>query len=232
MNRPDQGQKRLLIVGATGMVGGFVLRFALRDPRVGQVTAVGRRKLGISHPRLSEVLHQDFADCAPLTSALAGQDAALFCLGAYTGSVSDAQLRTVTVDYTCEFARTLKVSSPEATFVFLSGSGADPTGRSRMAFARYKGEAEKALLGMDFPHVYVLRPAYIYPVEARKEPNFSYRLLRVIYPAFRRLFPNQVIRVDDLARVMVETAVQSGFEAHEQVLENRDIRAMADSLKL
>ena len=112
------------------------------------------------------------------------------------------------MDYTIEFARVLRGSSPDAAFSFLSGSGADPTGRSRMPFARYKGEAEKALLAAGFPRVYLFRPAYIYPVEPRKEPNFSYRLLRAIYPAFRVLFPNQVIRADDLARAMVDVAVQ------------------------
>jgi uncharacterized protein YbjT (DUF2867 family) len=76
-----------------------------------------------------------------------------------------------------------------------------------MAFARYKGEAEKALLAAGFPHVYLFQPAYIYPVEPRKEPNFSYRLLRGIYPVFRFLFPNQVIRADDLARVMVDAVI-------------------------
>ena len=230
MNSPGERQKRLVIVGATGMVGGYVLRSALEDPRVSRVTAIGRKNVGISHPRLSEVLHRDFADCAPLAPALAGQDAALFCLGAYTGSVSDAQLHTITVDYTRAFARVLKTSSPEATFAFLSGSGADPTGQSRIAFARYKGEAEKALLGTGFPHVYVFRPAYIYPVEPRKEPNFSYRVLRSIYPAFRLLFPNQVIRADDLARVMVEVAVQGSGDGQNRVFENRDIKAIADSL--
>jgi uncharacterized protein YbjT (DUF2867 family) len=112
-------------------------------------------------------------------------------------------------------------------FPFLSGSGADPTGRSRLAFARYKGEAEKALLAEGFPRVYIFRPAYIYPVEPRKEPNFSYRLLRAIYPVFRLLFPNQVIRADDLARAMVDVVVARTGEPGGLVLENRDIRAMA-----
>jgi uncharacterized protein YbjT (DUF2867 family) len=92
--------------------------------------------------------------------------------------VPDLELRTITVDYTIEFARVLRRSSPDAALSFLSGSGADPTGRSRIAFARYKGEAEKALLAAGFPHVYLFRPAYIYPVEPRKEPNLGYRLLR------------------------------------------------------
>ena len=223
-------QKRLVIVGASGMVGGYALRYALEDSAVKSVTSIGRKKLGISHPKLKEVLHQDFADCSALAETLSGQDAAVFCLGTYTGSVPDAELRTITVNYPIEFARVLRSSSPDAAFSFLSGNGADPTGRSRLAFARYKGEAEKALLAEGFPRVYLFRPAYIYPVEPRKEPNFSYRLLRAIYPAFRALFPNQVIRADDLAGAMVDVVVQGAGERQSLVLENRDIRAMVESL--
>lgn len=230
MNSPQVGQTRIVIVGATGMVGGYALRCGLDHPAVGSVTSIGRRKLGISHPKLKEVLHQDFADCSALAETLSGQDAAVFCLGAYTGAVSEAELRTITVDYTIEFARVLRGSSPNAAFSFLSGSGADPTGRSRVPFARYKGEAENALLAAGFPHVYIFRPAYIYPVEPRKEPNFSYRLLRAIYPVFRALFPNQVIRADDLAGAMVDVALRGTEERGGVVLENRDIRAMVESL--
>jgi uncharacterized protein YbjT (DUF2867 family) len=222
-----ENQRRLVIVGATGMVGGDALRYALDDPAVAVATAIGRKATGVAHPKLKEVFHQDFADCSALAGALADQDAAVFCLGTYTGAVSDAELRRITVDYTIEFARVLRASSPSATFAFLSGSGADPTGRSRMAFARYKGEAETALAAAGFPRVYMFRPAYIYPVQPRREPNVSYRLLRAIYPAFRLLFPNQVIRADDLARTMVDVAVRGTGEGKTLVLENRDIRHLA-----
>jgi uncharacterized protein YbjT (DUF2867 family) len=221
--------KRIVIVGATGMVGGYALRYALENTAVASVTAIGRRKLGISDPKLKEVLHQDFADCSALAETLSGQDAAVFCLGTYTGSVSDAELRTITAGYTVEFARVLRSSSPDSAFSFLSGNGADPTGRSRLAFARYKGEAENALLGAGFPSVYIFRPAYIYPVEPRKEPNFSYRLLRAIYPVFRVLFPNQVIRADDLARAMVDLAISERGERRSLVLENHEIQAVVKS---
>lgn len=165
--------KRLVIVGASGMVGGHALRYALD-----------------------------------------------------TGVVPEAELRAITVDYTIEFARFLRGGSPHASFSFLSGSGADPTGRSRMPYARYKGEAENALLAAGFPGVYIFRPAYIYPVEPRKEPNLSYRILRVVYPAFRVLFPNQVIRSDDLARVMVDAVVRGTPERSGPIFEKRDIRAI------
>ena len=223
------GRIPLVIVGATGMVGGYALRYALGHDSVERVTSIGRKDLGISHPKLKEVLHRDFADCSALAESLSGKGAAVFCLGAYTGAVTDAELYTITAAYTIEFARALRRSSPEAAFSFLSGKGADPTGRSRIPFARYKGEAEKALLAAGFPRVYIFRPAYIYPVEPRKEPNFSYRLLRSIYPAFRVLFPNQVIRADALARAMVNVVVQKTAERENRVFENRDIRAMIDS---
>jgi uncharacterized protein YbjT (DUF2867 family) len=229
MNVPAVGETHIAIVGATGMVGGYALRYALEHPAVSHVTAIGRRKLGVAHPKLEEVVHRDFADCSALAEPLSGQDAAVYCIGAYTGAVPDAVLRKITVDYTIEFARVLRGSSPDAAFSFLSGGGADPTGQSRIAYARFKGEAEQALLAVGFPCVYIFRPAYIYPVEPRKEPNFGYRLLRGIYPVFRVLFPNQVIRADDLARAMVDVAVRRRGEYGGVVLENRDIRAMVDA---
>ena len=217
------------MVGATGMVGSCALGYALEHPNVGRVTSIGRRSLGIRHSKLTEVLHPDFADCSALAEALTGQDAVVFCLGTYTGTVADAELRRVTVDYTVEFIRVLRAGSPNAAFSFLSGNGADPTGQSRMAFARYKGEAEKALFAAGFSRVYIFRPAYIYPIEPRQEPNFSYRLLRWLYPAFRLVFPNLVIRSDDLARAMVDVAVQTTDERQRLVFENRDIKAMVRS---
>ena len=226
---PMAGQNRLVIVGATGMVGGYALRYALDNSEVKSVTSIGRKTVGISHPKLEQVLHQNFANCSPLANVLSNQDAVVYCLGTYTGSVSDDQLRVITADYAIEFARVFRDSSPDAAFSFLSGSGADPTGRSRLAFARYKGQAEKALLAAGFPRVYLFRPAYIYPVEPRREPNFNYRLIRAIYPVFRVLFPNQVIRADDLARVMVDVVLRQTQERQDVVFENRDIRTLAES---
>jgi uncharacterized protein YbjT (DUF2867 family) len=223
-------QKSLVIVGATGMVGGYALRYALGHSAVKSVTAIVRRKLAISHPKLNEVIHQDFANCSALAKPLADQDAAVFCLGAYTGAVSDEQLRSITVDYTIEFAAVLHRSSPRAAFSFLSGRGADPTGRSRTSFARYKGQAENALLAAGFPRVYIFRPAYIYPKEPRREPNFGYLLRRAIYPVFRVPFPNLVIRADELSQAMVNVAISKTEEHESRIFENHDIRGMVDSL--
>jgi len=209
------------------MVGGHALHHALEHPDVATVTSIGRRKLGIMNSRLSEVLHPDFADCSPLEVALRDQDAVIFCLGAYTGVVSDHDLRMITVNYPTEFARVFRKSSPHAALSFLSGSGADQTGKSRLAFARYKGEAERALLGAGFPQLYIFRAAYIYPVQPRKEPNLGYRLLRAMYPLLNRVVPSQVVRSDELAHAMVDITLPDAREGRGLVLENRDIRAFA-----
>jgi len=230
MNDPIEGQAQIVVVGATGMVGGYALRYALNHPAVTSVPAIGRRKLGISHPKLKEVIHRDFSDCTALVEEISGQNAAIFCLRTYTGAVSDKELRTITVDYTVEFARIFRGSSPNAAFSFLNGKCTDPTGASRLAFEGYKGAAEKALLASGFPRTYNFRPAYIYPVEPRKEPNFTYRFLRGIYPALRLLFPSQVTRADDLARVMVDVAFRGTGVSESLIFENRDIRSMAESL--
>ena len=123
MSAPTSSPKRLVVLGATGMVGRHALGFALDDPAVGSVTAIGRRRLEIAHPKLTEVLHRDFADCSSLADALVGQDGAVFCLGAYTGAVSDAELRTITLDYPVEFARVLFGSSPDGRICLWGGAG-------------------------------------------------------------------------------------------------------------
>ena len=139
--------------------------------------------------------------------------------------MSDAEFRTITVDYTAEFARGLHKSSPNAGFAFLSGQGADPKGKSRIAFARYKGEAENALLAAGFHAVYIFRPAYIYPVEPRRSPTSATGCCARSIPYFG--CPSQVIRADDLARVMVDVAVCRTKERRASAFENNDIRAMA-----
>jgi len=120
MTNPTVGPKSLVVVGATGMVGGYALRYALNNAGVNSVTSIGRKNLGISHPKLKEVLHQNFADCSPLADALSNQDAVVYCLGTYTGSVSDDQLRVITADYAIEFARVFRANSPDAA---LQGGG-------------------------------------------------------------------------------------------------------------
>jgi uncharacterized protein YbjT (DUF2867 family) len=218
---------RVVIVGATGMIGGLALKLALADPEVSAVTAIGRRGTGLEDPKLREIGRRDFTNFRSLEAELLGHDVALFCLGAYTGKVPDAEFKEITVDYTVAFAETFYTACPLASFCFLSGQGADQTEKSRIAFAKYKGMAENALLEVGFPRVHIFRPGYIYPVTARPEPNLTYRIMRPLYPVVRRLYPNIGISSDDLARAMLEAGI-SGTPGHASpILENRDIRRFA-----
>jgi uncharacterized protein YbjT (DUF2867 family) len=208
------------------MVGGCALRICLENPAVSLVTVIGRSRTGISDARLREVVVDDFTDYSALTDVLENQDAILYCLGAYTGAVPDDLFRQITVEYTLAFARSLHRTSPQAAFCFLSGQGADQTERSRMAFARYKGAAETALLDMGFSRVHLFRPGYIYPVTPRKEPNLVYTITRFLYPLLRRLYPNIGISSEDLAAAMVRAGLYGTGENNNPVLENKDIRSM------
>ena len=208
------------------MVGGCALKICLENQDVSMVTAIGRSRTGIDDAGLREVVVGDFTDYSSISGALENQDVALYCLGAYTGAVSDDLFRRITVDYTLAFAKALHRASPQAAFCFLSGQGADQSGRSRMAFARYKGAAEAALLDTGFSRMHIFRPGYIYPVRPRKEPNLFYTITRFLYPLLRRLYPNIGIPSEDLAAAMLHAGLYGTGEYRNPILENKDIRSM------
>jgi uncharacterized protein YbjT (DUF2867 family) len=220
--------QNVVLTGGTGMVGGIALRACLERSDVARVTSIVRRPSGLAHPKLREVVHADFGDFGPLQGALEGQDAALFFLGVYTGQVSAAEFRRITVDFAQAFGAALRRHSPQATLCFMSAAGADPTETSRWMFARDKGAAEKALSALGFPRLTIFRPGYIYPVTPRREPNLSYRLTRALYPLIRRLGPNLGIDSDALALTMVEVGLHglSGVVPAGRPLEKADIRAL------
>lgn len=215
-----------MIAGATGMTGGLILNACLDSPEVGKVTSIVRRSTGISNDKLTEVIHHDFNDFTSIASCFENQDVAYYCVGVYTGSVNRDMFRVITVDYTEAFAKTLKRRSPRATFCFLSGMGADRSERSRMVFAKDKGVAENRLDEMQFHQLYIFRPAYIYPATPRKEPNITYRIMRFLYPLFKRVYANGVITSTDLSKAMFVV----GLKGEENtVLENKDIKKVADA---
>lgn len=212
------------------MVGGHALRVCLERHDVGAVTVIGRRATGLDDPKLTEIIHGDLGELESLGERLAGHDVALYCLGAYSGAVPDEEFRRITTDFVVAFAEALHRHSPGASVCLLSGAGADQSERSRMAFARYKGAAEKALLGAGFARVHLFRPGYIYPTTPRREPSLTYRVMRALYPALRLVLPNLGIPSEDLARAMVHAGLH-GTGSHEApVLDNRDIRALVRSL--
>ena len=141
--------KRIIVLGATGMVGGCALRLCLEHTDLSHVTSIGRHTTGIEHPKLSDVVHTDFLDYTAIGKKLVGHDLALFCIGAYTGTVPDDRFRLITVDYTLAFATALMAGSPKTAFCFLSGQGADPTEKSKVATMPYGDRYEVRFLKED-----------------------------------------------------------------------------------
>jgi uncharacterized protein YbjT (DUF2867 family) len=202
------------------MVGIEVLHAALAEPRIARVVAVGRRPLGLRHPKLSEVEHLDFADYAPLRPLLAETDLLFHCIGVYQGMVPEAEFYRITCDYLRALVDEVVRVRPGLRFCLFSAQGANAS--SRILFARAKGIAERILFdsGLD---AYAFRPGYIDPGRRRARSRIPVWLARPFY----RLFPALGIGAPELARVMVHVGVEGGRERR---LENRDLRRLSRAL--
>lgn len=214
---------KVVIAGATGMVGSHLLKIALANNEITEVISFVRKAKHPGHPKLKEIELKNFEDYSERQSAFQGLSAAFFCIGVYTGQVNDADFKRITVDFAVRFAEAVAAGSPQARFCMLSGAGADQTEKSRTAFARYKGMAENQIAVMDLDF-YSFRPAYIYPVEKRKEPNFMYRLSRRLYPIIKLFGENMHISSHQLAESLLIAGMQG---APKSILENIDIRELS-----
>lgn len=213
--------KNVIIAGASGMVGSHALEYCLEDPEVGTLTSLVRKASGKSHPKLKEIVHDNFLDYSSIIDAFKNQDVALFCIGVYTGDVGKEKFREITVDIPQAFAKALQSQNEHINFCLLSGAGADRTEKSRTMFARDKGAIENILDAMELGEFHSFRPAYIYPVVPRDEPNLMYRVSRWLYkPLISKLGKNSSIKSTDLARAMVKLGLEGGGM---KILENKDI---------
>lgn len=222
---------RAVVFGTTGAAGGEVVRQCLNDPRIAEVAAVTRRPLAVRHGKLREVICGDFLNLAPIADHVTDRDVCFYCLGVSQLQEKDpARYREITHHYTLEAARVLLERSPDHTFHFLSGRGANPSGESPLLFARVKGETERDLAALPIPKLVIWRPGYIYPVVPRNDSPLLYdRLLSPAYPLIRRLFPGLATDTVRLARAML----QATFEARrEGVVGNREIGEIAKRFRV
>jgi len=218
--------KTILITGTNGMIGKLVLEHCLQRSDVQKITSITRKPTGITHPRLVEVFHNDFLDYSAIEQHFTGQDICFYCIGVYTGQVPKNEFRKITVDFTKAFAKCLKHNSPQSTFCFLSGQGADLSEKSRIMFAHDKGVAENILIRLQFKQLSIFRPAYIYPVTPRVEPNALYRVFRVLYkPFLSKVYPNIGLTSEQLVRAMIRVGFNGGQQT---IYENREIKQLAD----
>ncbi len=218
---------RVLLFGATGMIGQGVLRECLLDPQVIQVVSLLRRPSGQTHPKLKEILHQDFFDCSTLEGDLSGLDACLFCLGVTSAGLTEAAYQHITLDLTLALAQTLVRFNPQMTFVYISGAGADSSEQGRSMWARVKGRTENALLRLPFKAVYLFRPGAIQPLHGITSRTRLYRILYALlnpfFPLLKMLARDSFTTTEQLGRAMLHAGLQGAPKA---VLETADINQL------
>jgi uncharacterized protein YbjT (DUF2867 family) len=219
--------QRVLLTGGSGMIGGLVLASALADSAVEEVVCLVRRPLEWTHAKLSQVVVKDFLNLAAYEELNAPFDMIFHCQGVYTGAVDAATFEAVTVDYAVAIAERILPTSKEGCFCLFSAMGADRSGTAKAVFARTKGLAETKLAIMGFARLHCFRPAYIYPVTPRKEPNLMYQISRFLYPAIRLLGPKYTIRSDQLASAMYNVGRHGGKR---EIYENEQIRVRGQSI--
>ena len=219
---------RVVLLGATGMIGQGVLRECLGAPDVEAVLAIGRRPTGGAHPKLTDLVVPDLLDLAPHAAALAGFDACFFCLGVSSAGMREADYRRVTRDLTLAVAEALVRRSPRMTFVYVSGAGTDATEQGRAMWARVKGETENALRRVGFARVYLFRPGFIQPLHGIRSRTPLYRIVYALaaplFPVLNALFPGQLTTTERLGRAMLAVARHG---APDPVVEVRAINALA-----
>jgi uncharacterized protein YbjT (DUF2867 family) len=201
---------RVLLFGATGMVGQGVLRECLRAQDVESVQTVGRSPTGQLDPRLTEIVHPDMMDYRTIEASLQGFDACFFCLGVSSFGMKEADYTRLTYDLTLAAARTLARLNPQMTFIYVSGSGTDSSEQGRSMWARVKGKTENALKSLPFRAVYLFRPGVIEPLHGIQSKTRMYRL---IYPALkpvmalmRVLAPKQIVTTEEMGLAMLALA--------------------------
>jgi uncharacterized protein YbjT (DUF2867 family) len=215
---------KVVLFGATGMVGQGLLRECLLDPEVEQVLCIGRGPTRQQNPKLRDLVVQNLPDLSSVESELHGIDACLFCLGVSAAGMNEESYRRVTYDLTLSVASTLLEHNPNLTFLYVSGEGTDSTERGRAMWARVKGATENALLRLPFKGAYMFRPGLIQPLHGIVSKTRSYRVFYALFgwlfPLFKALFPRSVTTTEDLGRAMLEVAKRG---ASKPILEPRDI---------
>ena len=218
---------KIMILGASGMVGQGVLRECLLDSSITQVLSVGRSASGSTHQKLSDIVLTDVTRLDRIADALRGYDACFFCLGVSSAGMSEERYTALTYDLTLAVARALVAINPAMRFIYITGAGTDSSERGRSMWARVKGRTENALLALPFKSAHMLRPAIIQPMHGIRSKTALYRLAYVllapVMPIFKRLFPGYFTTSEQMGRAMIHLARHGSAK---RILETEDINAL------
>ncbi len=215
---------KAIITGTTGMVGEGVLHECLLHPQVETVLVVNRKPCGINHPKLIEIIHQDFYDFSSIKDDLSDYNACYFCLGVTSLGKKEPEYTKLTYTLTLYFAGILSELNPDMTFCYVSGAGTDSTEKGRSMWARVKGKTENDLMKLPFKNVFAFRPGYIHPTDGLKNTQRYYSYLSWLFPIFQTLFHNYVCTLTQVGLAMIN-ATLDGYR--KKVLEVKDIHELA-----
>lgn len=215
---------KVIITGATGMVGEGVLHECLQHDAIEEVLVVNRRPCGITHLKLKELIHNDFYDLTSIAHLLKGYDACLFCLGVSSIGMKEAEFYKPTYTLTMHFAETVSRQNKQMTFCYISGAGTDSTEKGRQMWARVKGKTENDLMKLPFKKVYNFRPGYMQPTKGLHNTLSYYKYMSWLYPILRAVFPKYVSTLKELGLAMINASIK-GY--NKSILEVKDIVALA-----
>lgn len=222
---------KIVLFGATGMIGQGVLRALIDEPRITRIEAIVRQPLSSPSPKVHSVVHRDFTDFTGVGDAFLDVDACCFCLGVSSAGMSEAAYTAITYDVTAAAADALYQGSPNARFLFVSGASTDATEKGPVMWARVKGRAENAVRARFGKNAYVFRPAFIQPLDGIRSRtavhNVLYSVLRIFVPLIRRLAPDSTSTTRIIGRAMTQVALHG---TDQQVLEARDINRVGAAL--
>ncbi|MHB8206575.1 NAD-dependent epimerase/dehydratase family protein [Mucilaginibacter sp.] len=215
---------KVIVTGATGMVGEGVMHECLLNPQVEQVLIVNRKSSGFTHPKLKEIIHADFFDVTSIADQLAGYDACYFCLGVSSVGMKEPEYYKLTYMLTINFAETLVKQNAAMEFCYISGANTDSTEKGSSMWARVKGKTENDLMKLPFKSVYNFRPGGMLPTKGLKNTLPYYKYFIWLYPIMRKFFPKTVSTLAELGQAMINSTLL-GYDKH--ALEVMDIVKLA-----
>ena len=216
---------KVIITGATGMVGEGVLIECLSHPNVEKILVINRKPGGVSHPKLQELIHADFFDLAPIESQLSGYNACFFCLGVSSVGISKEEYKHITYDLTLNVGQVLAKLNPDMTFCYVTGAGTDSSEQGRIAWARVKGATENALMRL-FKNSYMFRPGFMKATPGQKNVKSYYKYFAWLYPIGRALYPAGFCTLKEVGLAMINAATK-GYSR--KIVEVKDVVELAKS---
>jgi len=218
------GNIRVIITGASGMVGEGVLYECLLSPDVEKVLVVGRRSCGVHHSKLTEIVHKDFFDLSSIESQLAGYNSCFFCLGVSSVGMNKPEYEKMTYELTLNFAKTLAKVNSDLTFCYISGAGTDSSEKGRSHWARVKGKTENDLQKLGFKQTFLFRPGILKPTPGLNNTLGFYKWAGWLIPLIETLAPNHITSLAELGKAMIH-AMHKGYDKN--IIEVKDIKALS-----